>query len=284
MATDFWFKFKFKDYLADTRVLSVEARGLLVDIIIYMESNKTFFIKNDPEFLIRLTGITTEKLTKCITEFKNFGTLNFEQNENFEQIIVSRKIKKDLQRSRINAENGKNGGNPRLKKEVRLTDSDNRNDNQTHNRTSNSIFISDKEEGIVKGVQGEKEREKNPDGSLPNISDEQIAAIPEIVERFSEQCLSDFRFHDSLRQKNHKLKTDEDCRRAIKAFAAVQSHGLEYYWRIQNFKQHMLRSPVFLNFDPGNEAQNKSMIAQNLQTYEEVQAILRAKRLNQDQR
>lgn len=140
MATDFWFKFNFKDWANDVRPLSLTARGLLLEMIIYMRQAPVVGqMPNDIRLIVRLTGALTEEITESITEFKNFGILDFVKNDDGSETIISRRIVKEFERSRINAENGKNGGNPKLKKQSRLTESVNQNDNQTHNRTSNSI-------------------------------------------------------------------------------------------------------------------------------------------------
>jgi hypothetical protein len=138
MATEFWFKFNFKDWASDVKPLSLTARGLLMEIIIYMNNSKTFFVENDIRFLVRLSGGLTEEVTESIAEFKKFGILDFEQNEAGQEIIVSRRLRKFLEKSRINTENGQKGGNPTLKNKSRLTESD----NQNANPPSNSISIS----------------------------------------------------------------------------------------------------------------------------------------------
>lgn len=276
MSADFWFKFKFKDYIADTRPLSLTARGILMEIIIYMESNKTYWIPNDVGLIVRLTGGTTEEITHGLSEFFRFASLNFEKNERGEEIIVSRKIFKDLEKSRINAENGKKGGNPQIKKQIRLTE--HTTDGLTESvkpevkPRANSVYDSYLE-GRDKGVKGEKRGETND--ALPGLSEDQIADIPNIVTAFAETCLNDFRLHDSLRQKNPRLKSDDDCRKFIREFAGVQVHGLEYYHRIQAFKTHMLRSPLLTKFDPINPQENRSMISQQLSAYEEARQKLR---------
>lgn len=140
MATDFWFKFNFKDWANDVRPLSLTARGLLLEMIIYMRQAPVVGqMPNDIRLIVRLTGGLTEEITESITEFKNFGILDFVKNDDGSETIISRRIVKEFERSRINAQNGKNGGNPKLKKQIRLTESVNQNENQTHNRTSNSI-------------------------------------------------------------------------------------------------------------------------------------------------
>lgn len=276
MSADFWFKFKFKDYIADTRPLSLTARGLLMEIIIYMETNKTYWIPNDIRLIVRLTGGTTEEITEGLSEIFRFASLNFEKNDGGEEILVSRKIFKDLEKSRINAENGKKGGNPQIKKTSRLTE--HTTDGLTQavkpevKPRANSVYDSYLE-GRDKGVEGEKRGETND--ALPGLSEDQIADIPNVVSRFAELCMNDARLHHSLKQKNPRLKSDDDCRKFIRTFAGVQEHGLEYYWRIQAFKTHMLRSPLLTKFDPSNDGENHSMISKQLSAYEEARQKLR---------
>lgn len=142
MATEFWFKFNFKDWASDVKPLSLTARGLLMEIIIYMNNSKTFWVENDIRFLVRLSGGLTEEITESLTEFKKFGIFDFEQNDENAQIIVSRRLRKFLEKSRINTENGIKGGNPTLKTKSRLTESDNQNANPPSNSNSISNFNS----------------------------------------------------------------------------------------------------------------------------------------------
>lgn len=167
MATDFWFKFNFKDWSNDVKPLSLTARGMLMELIIYMrQSPVKGVVQNDVRLLGRLTGGLTDEITESITEFRENGIFDFIIDENGAEQIVSRRIIKEFEKSATNSENGKKGGNPRLKKESRLTDSDKRNSNrtsnQTHNRPSNSIFNSDSEIDI-EGKRGEGEKPKYSD-------------------------------------------------------------------------------------------------------------------------
>ena len=143
MATEFWFKFNFKDWANDVRPLSLTARGMLLELIIYMRQTATIgMMPLDIRLIVRLTGCLTEEATESITEFKNFGIFDFVKNDDGSETIISRRIVKEFERSRINTANGKNGGNPTLKNKIRLTDSVNQNANQTSNSISNSNFNS----------------------------------------------------------------------------------------------------------------------------------------------
>lgn len=239
MATDFWFKFNFKDWANDVRPLSLTARGLLLEMIIYMRQAPVVGqMPNDIRFIVRLTGGLTEEITESITEFKNFGILDFVKNDDGTETIISRRIVKEFERSRINAENGKNGGNPKLKKEIRLTESVNQNSNQTHNRTSNSIFNSNSEDDFIeKGVQGEKQ-----------ITAEMLAKIPEKVHEFADRALMDLSLLQSCQNKNSKI-TEHEYVKLVEEFRNVQIHGTDYYHVYQGFKRHLLNSSLLKNWD-----------------------------------
>jgi hypothetical protein len=163
MATDFWFKFNFKDWANDVKPLSLAARGMLLELIIYLrQTEQPGVMPLDIRLIVRLTGCLSEEATECITEFKANRIFDFEKDENGNEFIISRRIIKEFEKSATNSENGKKGGNPNLKKDSRLSDSvkrtSKRTDNQTHNRTPNSIFNSKSDsESKGKGVQGKNQ-------------------------------------------------------------------------------------------------------------------------------
>lgn len=131
MADEFWFKFNFKDWADDVKPLSLKARGLLIELIIYMRKNNGEIIIDIP-LIVRLTGGLTEEITESLTEFKTFAIFDFQILDG-KEIMISRKIKKALHKSLVNRENGNKGGNPRLSMSV------NRSVNPTSNSNSNSI-------------------------------------------------------------------------------------------------------------------------------------------------
>jgi hypothetical protein len=162
MSNDFWFKFNFKDWANDVKPLSLSARGLLIELIIYMRRpENSGEMPNDPILISRLTGELTETVIRNLSEIEKFAILSFEKNAAGESVIISRKIVKEFSISLKNRENAKKGGNPLLKKnENRLSDSDNRTDNRVSYSYSNSNSNSLKEK---KGVEWEKkEKAKKP--------------------------------------------------------------------------------------------------------------------------
>ena len=137
MAKNFWFKFYFKDWSDDVKPLSLNARGLLIELIIHL--NKTGGVMEcSISDISRLTGGLTEEITGGLSEFRRHGTFDFEKIGDVE-FIKSRKILKQVELQATNTKNGLKGGNPKLK---RLTDSDNPRDNREDNPTPNSIFNS----------------------------------------------------------------------------------------------------------------------------------------------
>lgn len=142
MADNFWYKFYFKEWLNDTKVLSLTARGLLNELIIYLkQSDPVGTMPVDIRFISRLTGGLTEEITESLAEFRKYGVLSFEIS-NGQEFLISRRIIKENLKSLVNTENGKKGGNPGLSNSV----------NRNHNRgvkardnrspNSNSIFNS----------------------------------------------------------------------------------------------------------------------------------------------
>jgi hypothetical protein len=132
MAKNFWFKFYFKDWADDVKPLSLNARGLLIELIIHL--NKVGGIMEcKVSDIIRLTGGLTEEISGGLDEFRKNGTFDFEIVDGIE-FLKSRKILKQIEIQSVNSENGKKGGNPNLKG---LTGSVKRKANRTPN--SNSI-------------------------------------------------------------------------------------------------------------------------------------------------
>lgn len=113
MGSEFWFKFNFKDWANDVKPLSLHSRGLLIELIIYMRSHSGEMPVDIP-LIVRLTGGLTEQITESLSEFKTFGTFDFEKTDAGEKMI-SRRIKRDICKSLTNKENGKKGGSPILK-------------------------------------------------------------------------------------------------------------------------------------------------------------------------
>jgi hypothetical protein len=108
-------KFFPKDWGNDVKPLSLTARGLLIELIILLAKNKGT-ITLDILYLKRSTGGTTKEINKALNEFKKHNILDFKIDD-LGTHVKSRKIIKGISKSLINKENGKNGGNPSLKKE-----------------------------------------------------------------------------------------------------------------------------------------------------------------------
>lgn len=140
MANNFWFKFNFKDWANDVKPLSLNARGLLVELIIHLrQCDPVGEMPNDIRLLVRLTGALTNEITEAINEFRENKIFDFEIREG-KEFLISRRINKEKAKSLIAIENGSKGGNPELikKTNIWLTKKVNQELNQTHN--FNSIF------------------------------------------------------------------------------------------------------------------------------------------------
>ena len=163
MAQEFWFKFNFKDWANDVKPLSLTARGLLLELIIYLrQTDQVGRMPVDVRLLVRLSGGLTEEITESLTEFKKFGCFDFVVDEAGVEWLVSRRIEREFHKSLINKENGKKGGNPKL---VGLTDGLTDSVKRTANRTSNSNSISNSNSLSLteKGLSREKHKPSSPD-------------------------------------------------------------------------------------------------------------------------
>lgn len=142
MADNFWFKFNFKDWANDVKPLSLNARGLLLELIIYLrQCDPIGEIPVDVRLMIRLTGGLTDEVTSGLNEFRLNKIFDFEIRDG-KEFLISRRIKKEKAKSIIAVENGSKGGNPKLldKQQIRLTKKVNQKNNLTPNSNSNSIF------------------------------------------------------------------------------------------------------------------------------------------------
>lgn len=114
MANEYWFKFNFKDWDEDVKPLSLTARGALAGLIIFLRKSGGM-VAVDNMLLARITGGKIEEMPICLNEFRQFNTFDFKFEGGCEY-LVSRKITKELNRTKINKDNGSKGGNPNLKK------------------------------------------------------------------------------------------------------------------------------------------------------------------------
>lgn len=99
-----------------------------------------------------------------------------------------------------------------------------------------------------KGVQGEKR----------NLPEHLIDDIPNKVNEFADRALQDRHLFDSARQSNRKI-TEKNFVDVVQQFRARQVHCLDYYHRYEDFKRHLLNSPILLKFEPiTSQAKTKS--------------------------
>ena len=240
MASEYWFKFKYKDWQNDVKPLSLTARAILLEMIIYMrQSPDKGTMPNDIRLISRLSGSLTEEATEGLSEILKFAILDLAKNERGEEIIVSRKITKEFEISRINAANGSLGGNPSIKDEIRLTEPLNRNHKRNHKRTSYSYSNSNSDSNFEdKGGVGEKE-----------TSDPSPAETTDAVNGFADRCLVDNSLLMSAQNLNKNI-TEIIYLDLVNAFRARQIHSNEIYHNYPRFKMHFLNSSIVLNYKP----------------------------------
>jgi hypothetical protein len=155
MASEFWFKFRFKDWGNDTRPLSSVSKGILIELIIHLRT-----VNGEMPYDIRLTekitGGLTEEIEFAFAEFRKYNIFDF-VIKGGKEYVISRGIKKEFHKSFIAKDNGSKGGNPILKlnkrnNKSRLTKLDKQEDNQPSYSVSNSYSESISEDrGVGKG-------------------------------------------------------------------------------------------------------------------------------------
>lgn len=107
------------DYLRDAavRALSLEARGLWVDMLCLMHQaprrgylELAIGVPIDEAKLSRMVGDSVNRVSNLISEMRLTGVFSEENG-----VIFSRRMVRDERRIEVNTENGKKGGNPQVK-------------------------------------------------------------------------------------------------------------------------------------------------------------------------
>ena len=99
-----------------------------------------------------------------------------------------------------------------------------------------------------KGVQGEKRE----------LPEHLIADIPNKVNEFADLALRDNRLFESVRKSNSKIN-EKNYIELVERFRERQLHCLDYYHVYQQFKRHLLNSPLLTEFEPiTSQAKTKS--------------------------
>lgn len=112
----------------------------------------------------------------------------------------------------------------------------------------NENVIEDRIEFTEKGVQGEKRE----------LPEHLIADIPNKVNEFADLALHDNRLFESARKSNAKIN-EKNYIELVERFRERQLHGLDYYHVYQQFKRHLLNSPLLTKFEPiTSQAKTKS--------------------------
>lgn len=114
-----WMKFYPRDWISDIdlRRCSIAARGLWMDLICYMSQGQDFGrlvdgagVKPSVKQLAEDARISEAECSALLSELKARNVFS----EDVDGVIYSRRMVRDAENSRRNAENGAKGGNPRL--------------------------------------------------------------------------------------------------------------------------------------------------------------------------
>jgi hypothetical protein len=118
-----WMKFYPSDWRADPklRMCSIGARGLWIEMICVMHEAEPygFLVSNGkallPRQLAALAGISQGECMKYLLELASAGVYSVDENK----LIYSRRMVRDKAKADRDRENGKGGGNPKLKVAVK---------------------------------------------------------------------------------------------------------------------------------------------------------------------
>ncbi len=118
MSKDLWFKFYPSDWLGDLelRSVSLEARGLYIDMICFMHNADPYgyFVvthESPTECLAsRLLGVHMLTFRKCLKELLESGVLKRDEKGR----VFSKRMRSDREKLEIAREHGRRGGNPSL--------------------------------------------------------------------------------------------------------------------------------------------------------------------------
>lgn len=126
MSIEPYSKFYWSDWRGDPklRMCSLAARGLWMDILCIMHENEGYFtLERDKEFykrIARFFQISRINFEKLLKELIENNVVSIDGNR-----IFSRRMIRDIERSKTNKLNGKNGGNPAITSKIRITKPDN---------------------------------------------------------------------------------------------------------------------------------------------------------------
>lgn len=124
MASTSWLKFYPSDWRADPmlRMCSIAARGLWIEMLCLMHESGGYLRVNgvalNVEQLANLAQIPHRKCTVLVAELQKNGVFSVDENG----VFFSRRILKDLANAKRDQENGRLGGNPKLKEGVNPPD------------------------------------------------------------------------------------------------------------------------------------------------------------------
>lgn len=115
MAKNPYIQFYIGDHLKDTRILPLNVRGGWVDLLLYMwENEPKGELTGTTEDFARLMSCSPQEAILVIQTLKEKKIFAWEELQNGQLRIMSRKQKRMVNLSEIRKKSGKNGGNPNL--------------------------------------------------------------------------------------------------------------------------------------------------------------------------
>jgi len=200
-----WFK------AGDVRSLTVEQRGIWIDMLFYMWES------NERGVLVDASGkpYTTEELSRMIGLPEDLLKQNLKQMESkkifslrdLDGAIYCRRMMKDAEIRKIRKEIGKIGGNRNKEKNL-LKQNDKQNTKQnTENEIENEIEIYNNKEGVTGGEEESLDALKKAYKEDPkllfvrywrrNAGPEEVRIAAELIEKFGIEKLT-YAFHESM--------------------------------------------------------------------------------------
>lgn len=117
-----WFKFYPADWRAEPslRMVSLEARGLWIECLCLMHEAEPYghlIVRGTPlevPVLAAIVGVSEQQVRACLHELEEAGALT----RNKDGIVLCRRMVRDAKKRNRDKNNGKKGGNPKLKSVV----------------------------------------------------------------------------------------------------------------------------------------------------------------------
>jgi uncharacterized protein YdaU (DUF1376 family) len=225
------FLFYSSDWLTGCQFMSMEERGQYITLLAAQHQNGHL----DPKRVGFILGYGWDMVSDMVKSKFELDANGMIFNERLDAEIEKRAQYTEKQRN-----NGIKGGRPAKNKNPNETQTITQLQTQTKpkNNPTENENINDNIIDLEKGVQGEKQ-----------LTTEQMERIPEKVNEFADRALQDYGLLQSAQNTNKHI-TEKGFIEIVTLFRERQIHSTDYYHVYQQFKRHLLSSPILKTWEP----------------------------------